>query len=153
MIRGKFMIINAKKNLMLLFAHYQTSYLFYPKSTFIVHTSGLSPFILRRFSVDSPSFVRRLSVHSPSILRPQTENDRRDKEESTTNSLTIMRNQREKCQIASSVEFYHLQIFNLCAINNETYKRANLMKARHPSCTRIDMKATERLVIHNLEQM
>ena len=117
--------------------------------SFSVH----SPSFFRRFSVDSPSFVRRLSVHSPSILRPQTENDRRDKEESTTNSLTIMRNQREKCQIASSVEFYHLQIFNLSAINNETYKRANFMKARHPSCTRIDMKATERLVIHNFEQM
>ncbi len=101
--------------------------------------SDHSPSFFRRFSVDSPSFVRRLSVHSPSFLRSRTENDRRDKEESTTNSLTIMRNQREKCHIASSVEFYHLQIFNLCAINNETYKRANLMKARHSYSSRIDM--------------
>lgn len=131
----------------------QKAHLLSIHQVFLLSFSVVFPSILRRFSVDSPSFVRRLSVHSPSILRPQTENDRRDKEESTTNSLTIMRNQREKCHIASSVEFYHLQIFNLCAINNETYKRANFMEARHPRCTRIDMKATERLVIHNLEQM
>ncbi len=135
MIRGKFMIINAKKiSCYYLLIIKQTIY-FTPKA----HLLSIHQAFLRSFSVVFPSIVRSFSVDSPSILRPQTENDRRDKEESTTNSLTIMRNQREKCHIASSVEFYHLQIFNLCAINNETYKGANLMETVHSSGTWIDM--------------